>query len=577
VLQALGQAPKAVAFAEQAVAMTRKLGRQILATASEAEALAFVHAQPRTRDAFLSFTTTRPEANATAYAAVWSTKSAVTRVLEHRHAAARLAGAHHALLLDDLRAARRSVDELLRDAHLPRPERDRLLTQAGDRRDRLERTLAQAVPLLQRAQELDALGPEALLPRLPEHAALIDVVRYTRFAFDPARPGKAGLTRTPWYAAFVLTRRTGGDSPGSDLVRVELGEAGPIDRTVAAWRRALDAKLATAAARELHERVWAKLAPHLPAGTMTLYLAPDGDLARMPWAALPVAGDRVLLEEYALATVPHGPFLLEALLYPRAYRGAESTLLLGGVEYHAATWSPLPGTATEVAALQALAPRPATLTRSDATVQRLTGLLPRVRYAHLATHGFFDAPALVAEQERARRVLESRQLGDATRPVAAQNPLGFVGLVLAEGRVLTGLNLVDLPLEDLKLVTLSACETGLGALTGGEGVQGLQRAFHLAGCNNVVASLWKVDDDATAALMAKFYHDLWVEKKPPIEALRQAQLTIYRHPERIAALARERGPNFANTVKLPAAAAPPGGQRAPTKLWAAFVLSGVGR
>ena len=106
---------------------------------------------------------------------------------------------------------------------------------------------------------------------------------------------------------------------------------------------------------------------------------------------------------------------------------------------------------------------------------------------------------------------------------------------------MSGLSVVDLPLSKTQLVTLSACETGLGELTGGEGVQGLQIAFHLAGCPNVIASLWKVNDAATAALMAKFYHELWVNKKPPSEALREAQITIYHHPELIADLAGERG------------------------------------
>src|SRR6202043_3651588 len=96
----------------------------------------------------------------------------------------------------------------------------------------------------------------------------------------------------------------------------------------------------------------------------------------------------------------------------------------------------------------------------------------------------------------------------------APTPAGEEGIV-------TGEALVELPLEGLRLCVLSACETGLGALgLSGEGVQGLQRAFHLAGCPNVVASLWNVNDQATAALMARFYHELWINKKPPIEALR---------------------------------------------------------
>jgi CHAT domain-containing protein len=127
---------------------------------------------------------------------------------------------------------------------------------------------------------------------------------------------------------------------------------------------------------------------------------------------------------------------------------------------------------------------------------------------------------------------------------------------------------------------LSACETGLGEVAGGEGVFGLQRAFHLAGAKNVVASLWKVDDQATAALMALFYDKLWRQKKPAIKALREAQLTLYHHPERIAALAKERGPNFDKVVRLPVTRdkgtkTQPGGKAA-TKLWAGFVLSGLG-
>jgi hypothetical protein len=64
----------------------------------------------------------------------------------------------------------------------------------------------------------------------------------------------------------------------------------------------------------------------------------------------------------------------------------------------------------------------------------------------------------------------------------------------------------------------------------------------------------------------RYYH-LWQEKRAPLEALRQAQFALYRHRERIQALARERGPDFANVAA----------RRSPTRLWACFVLSGAGQ
>jgi CHAT domain-containing protein len=76
------------------------------------------------------------------------------------------------------------------------------------------------------------------------------------------------------------------------------------------------------------------------------------------------------------------------------------------------------------------------------------------------------------------------------------------------------------------LVVLSACETALGKQIAGEGLVGLTRGFMYAGATRVVASLWKVDDMATADLMARFYRGMLKESLRPAAALRQAQIEM---------------------------------------------------
>jgi CHAT domain-containing protein/tetratricopeptide (TPR) repeat protein len=80
------------------------------------------------------------------------------------------------------------------------------------------------------------------------------------------------------------------------------------------------------------------------------------------------------------------------------------------------------------------------------------------------------------------------------------------------------------------LVVLSACRTGLGNEIRGEGLVGLTRGFMYAGATTVVASLWKVDDEATAELMKLFYTEMLQNRKTPDEALRIAQNSIRQKP-----------------------------------------------
>jgi CHAT domain-containing protein len=104
---------------------------------------------------------------------------------------------------------------------------------------------------------------------------------------------------------------------------------------------------------------------------------------------------------------------------------------------------------------------------------------------------------------------------------------------------------------------MSACESGLGDVRRGEGVLGLARGFALAGARTLVASLWKVPDDATAALVERFYADaLGKAGTSKIEALRRAQLALLRGE--IEGLSEETRRSF----------------RAPTA-WGGFVVIGA--
>lgn len=165
----------------------------------------------------------------------------------------------------------------------------------------------------------------------------------------------------------------------------------------------------------------------------------------------------------------------------------------------------LPFTRLEAEAIAAVTSPGERLQALDFHASRSTATSPdlaQYRIVHFATHGLLDS----------------------------QNP-ELSGLVLSlvdeQGQPQNGF----LELEDIynlnlsaDLVVLSACETGLGKQIDGEGLVGLTRGFMYAGASRVVASLWRVDDEATAELMKKFYQAMLQDGERPAQALRTAQM-----------------------------------------------------
>jgi CHAT domain-containing protein len=154
----------------------------------------------------------------------------------------------------------------------------------------------------------------------------------------------------------------------------------------------------------------------------------------------------------------------------------------------------------------------ASLLATDFQASRKMAVRPELaqyRILHLATHGLFDSehPELSA--------LVLSLVDEQGQP---QN--GFLRL--------HDLYNLNLPVE---LIVLSACDTALGKNVKGEGMLGMTRGFMYAGAARIVASLWKVDDDATAELMQSFYKKMLAEHMSPAAALRAAQVEMYHHKQ----------------------------------------------
>lgn len=241
-----------------------------------------------------------------------------------------------------------------------------------------------------------------------------------------------------------------------------------------------------------------------------LVIVPHSILNYLPFAALTADGERFLVDDFVLSYAQSATFytyLQENAAPPAASAEAESALIFGdpltNVELGLA---PLPGAADEAQAVAGQLGTSAYLSQSATeTLFREEGRFADV--IHLAAHGVFTPG----------------------------NPLStYMALSddIQHDGTLQVREIYGLPLSGRSpLVVLSACNTYTGVLAEGDEFQGLTRAFLLSGARGVVASLWQVDDIATAELMRRFY-EARLEGRSDAEALAVAQRSLRSdHPE----------------------------------------------
>ena len=195
----------------------------------------------------------------------------------------------------------------------------------------------------------------------------------------------------------------------------------------------------------------------------------------------------------------------------------------------------LPGTLAEVRSISTLLkdkkrvnPRVLVGNRgTESAFKALSGAYGNI--LHVSTHGFFNE---ATDNYTGQASYEDFALEQSGLLLAGAENLYLNGLKLPDeidDGILKSAEISRLDLSGVDLAILSACETALGNVTG-NGVFGLQRGFKKAGVNSLLMSLWKVDDDATSALMTEFYTH-WLAGRSKYESLELAKLHVKSNPK----------------------------------------------
>ena len=283
-------------------------------------------------------------------------------------------------------------------------------------------------------------------------------------------------------------------------------KTGTQSATIPVGRRALalmvgqyrDAILNThPSARDIGKKLNDLLIKPFPmAANESITLIPHDSLHYLPFATL-WDGKQFLIQTASLSYVPSGAAFLE--LSTRKPRNIGRLFALANPDLGNPALA-LPGAQSEVEALRGFFPQAQAYFQGDATRDRFVQAAGQSQFVHIAAHGTVDKIDPLY-----------------SKLYLAPSP-GNSGVFEAR-------DAYSLKLEGTTLITLSACETGLGRVSRGDEVWGFTRSFLGAGASSLIVSLWPVSDESTELLMKKLYSELR-QVKDKGEALRMAAVSV---------------------------------------------------
>ncbi len=384
----------------------------------------------------------------------------------------------------------------------------------------LERTLSAE---MRQAGNSDPANLEKIMAALKTDEIAIEIIQFQQFAQEQKENEKVnrfGLSSSSSYLLFFIER-----------FRISanfINDGEFLDNRASKYYKHSVVDVGIKNDSLLSNYFWKPLSQKI-GNKRKIFLSADGVFSKVNMNVLSEDG-QYLIDKYNFTYLPNIKDILKspapllpsnsnATLIGWANFNSEVAHVRGGVglslrNLHQTQFSDLPGTGDEIKAIRSILGQAGWNTRSlvrENATENMVKTVDNPTILHIATHGFF-----IEESTDSDPML--------------QTGLVFTGVDIPDAPInndgiLTAYETTSLRLDKTNVVILSACETGLGVISSGEGVYGLQRAFQIAGAKNIIMSFWKVDDRATQALMTNFYKKM-VEGKSLQEAFMTAQIEL---------------------------------------------------
>lgn len=442
----------------------------------------------------------------------------------------------------------------------------------------LENEISKFSTVAGRTRRSSIIKMEQTIDALPPFSCFINFIEF----WDPKIQ-----TPSSFVLGAILTLKE------QDSIFIRIGEKASIHRSLRALRKAMnngDSSGFDEQTSWLSEKLWAPIAAKIPQQVNRLIICPDGELNFLSFAALLDSDKKFLVEKYDISymasardlvreTKPETVRTLRLFANPTFQRDLvqveDMQFAMRSAEvdvYGQLQLPPLPGTEKECAEIQKIASDAGwnlqTFTREQADEQTLRQT-KKPGILHLATHGFYlngFTPTPLDSRGMSLIGLEKVKLN--TNGV---DPMRASGIALAGAQstlkswserkapateadgVLTAEEVAALDLDGTWLVTLSACETGVGEARSGEGVLGLRRSFMMAGAENLLMTLWPVSDQTTPEIMADFYREALKTGNAPgsLAKVQREWLVKLRKEKGLLEAVRDAGPFVMATIGKP--------------------------